>query len=79
MSILHVGCNKNSAHITRCVGFKYPLELNFRIINVFCLPYYKIKKRKTKFALSNGAFKIKRLKFSSALMSNSALNIVDAQ
>lgn len=79
MSILHGVCNKNSAHLSRCVGLKYSLELNFRTISVFCLPYCKIKKRKTQFALPNGAFKIKRLKFSSALVSHSALNIVDAQ
>lgn len=68
--------------MTRCVGFKYSLELNFRTINIFCLLYCKVKKekkRKTKFALPNGAIKIKRLKFSSGLVSDSALNIVDAQ
>lgn len=83
MSILHVVCNKNSTHITRCVRCRYFLELNFRIISIFCPPHGKIKKEMLKLALPNGAFtlisEMKGLKLFKALVSDSVLNIVAAQ
>lgn len=80
MFILYVVCNKNFIYIIRCVRCRYFLELNFRIISIFCFFYGKIKKEMLKLVLFNGVFifisEMKGLKFFKVLVFDSVLNIV---